>query len=157
MSREDEGPQGGMREALRAVLLFHSATPWTPERRTEWLRITGREEATTKTLCDHVRFALQLGVAGDAGEGERLSFMKAGHVMSEQDVIDLNNLLDDHNTALGEVEEFHRGRIDAFFQIGGQALVDKMAAEDKAMFDEAFQRALALMKDMAGRPPKGAE
>ena len=45
-------------DALKAVLLFHSGREWNDEARAEWLRLTGREEATTKALCDTVRDAL---------------------------------------------------------------------------------------------------
>ena len=46
----------------RAVLLFHRGDPWTGTNRTEWVMLTGEEEATTKTLCDlarRVAFAAQ--------------------------------------------------------------------------------------------------
>lgn len=45
-------------EALEAVLLFHSASPWTEEKRTHWWNLTQTNEATTKNLCDTVRIAL---------------------------------------------------------------------------------------------------
>lgn len=41
--------------ALRAVLLFHSASTWDDEKRTVWRSMTGAEEATTKSLCDAIR------------------------------------------------------------------------------------------------------
>ncbi len=46
------------RDALEAVLLFHSANPWTPEKRARWATLTGEAEATTRALCDAVRRAL---------------------------------------------------------------------------------------------------
>jgi hypothetical protein len=49
---------GGYRDALEAVLLFHSASPWTPEKRARWAKLTGEAEATTRALCDAVRRAL---------------------------------------------------------------------------------------------------
>ena len=45
-------------DALHLPLLFHSGGEWTPERQAEWLRITGTREASTKVLCDHIRFVL---------------------------------------------------------------------------------------------------
>ena len=42
-----------------AVLLFHSAIVWTPEARAKWKKLTGREYATTKDLCDFAREALR--------------------------------------------------------------------------------------------------
>ena len=52
-------------DALRAVLMFHDGTTWDAERRAEWKRITGSDEATTKVLCDHVRAALAFASEGD--------------------------------------------------------------------------------------------
>jgi hypothetical protein len=46
-------------DAFRAVLMFHDPGEWTAERRAEWKRITGSDEATTKVLCDHIRKVLQ--------------------------------------------------------------------------------------------------
>lgn len=47
-----------MGKALDAVLLFHSGSPWTDEKRAAWRRASGQDEATTKVLCDVVRLAL---------------------------------------------------------------------------------------------------
>jgi hypothetical protein len=52
-------------DALRAVLMFHEGGEWSADRRAEWKRITGSDEATTKVLCDHVRAALVLASEGD--------------------------------------------------------------------------------------------
>jgi hypothetical protein len=49
-----------MRDALKATLLFHSASPWTPAQHTEWFNLTQTTEATTRNLCDAVRCALGL-------------------------------------------------------------------------------------------------
>jgi hypothetical protein len=46
-------------DACRAVLMFHEGGEWTAERRAEWKRITGSDEATTKVLCDHIRLVLE--------------------------------------------------------------------------------------------------
>lgn len=60
--------QAQRNDALKAVLLFHSASPWTTAKRTEWggicQNILGHSgydsgwEATTKVLCDLVRKVL---------------------------------------------------------------------------------------------------
>ena len=42
-------------DVIEAVLLFHSASPWTPERRARWKELTGASEATTRSLCDYAR------------------------------------------------------------------------------------------------------
>lgn len=46
------------RKALEAVLLFHSSSPWTESKRTDWWNLTQTNEATTRNLCDTVRLAL---------------------------------------------------------------------------------------------------
>jgi hypothetical protein len=45
------------RDALNLVLLFYTVH-WTSEKRTEWHRITGTTEASTKVMCDHIRAVL---------------------------------------------------------------------------------------------------
>lgn len=47
-------------DALRLVPLFYTID-WTPEKKAEWLRITGTTEATTKVMCDHIRSAIDIG------------------------------------------------------------------------------------------------
>lgn len=39
----------------RAVLMFYDAAPWDQEKQKVWKALTGREEATTKVLCDLAR------------------------------------------------------------------------------------------------------
>jgi hypothetical protein len=46
-------------DALRAVLLFFSASPWDVKKKLKWLTITGTTECTTKVLCDHIRSVLK--------------------------------------------------------------------------------------------------
>lgn len=45
-------------DALEAVLLFHSASPWTEANKIQWWNLTQTNEATTRNLCDAVRLAL---------------------------------------------------------------------------------------------------
>jgi hypothetical protein len=45
-------------DALEAVLLFYSVSPWDEQKKKRWMNLTGKEEATTKVLCDTVRAAL---------------------------------------------------------------------------------------------------
>ena len=47
-------PSYDLLDAIRLALLFHTGGPWDDERRAEWLRITGRTEATTLVMCDHL-------------------------------------------------------------------------------------------------------
>jgi hypothetical protein len=58
--RYEAEPSYELRDALRAVLLFHGGGEWDDAKRAEWRRITGSSEATTKVLCDHIRSALEL-------------------------------------------------------------------------------------------------
>jgi len=46
------------RDALEAVLLFHSESPWDETKRAQWWNLTQSNEATTRVLCDTVRIAL---------------------------------------------------------------------------------------------------
>ena len=52
----------------RAVLLFHNAEPWTRHRMREWVECTGKNDATTKVLCDLARRvqleAVELSIKG---------------------------------------------------------------------------------------------
>lgn len=50
--------QLNMLSALEAVLLFHSGGDWDEKKRSKWKSLTGKDEATTKVLCDLVRAAL---------------------------------------------------------------------------------------------------
>ena len=49
------------RQALEAVLLFHSGREWDGDARAKWRELTGSSEATTKVLCDCVRKAMKHG------------------------------------------------------------------------------------------------
>jgi hypothetical protein len=53
-TRDWINPSYSTADALALVLLFYTIN-WTPEKKAEWLRITGVEEATTKVMCDHIR------------------------------------------------------------------------------------------------------
>lgn len=48
--------------ALEAVLLFHG--PWDEQKQARWKAITGKDEATTQVLCDHIRKVLAPGAPG---------------------------------------------------------------------------------------------
>lgn len=47
-----------LRNALKAVLIFHGGGPWTTEQQMKWADHAAGREATTKVLCDIVREAL---------------------------------------------------------------------------------------------------
>jgi phosphoribosyl-AMP cyclohydrolase len=47
-----------MRDALELVLLFHEGVFWSNEKSERWAKLSGNREATTRTLCDCAREAL---------------------------------------------------------------------------------------------------
>lgn len=88
---------------------------------------------------------------GDAGEGERLWGLTAGHVLTEQDVKDLECLMADHNDALGhEAEKWHQARIATLREIGGDALVAAAEARDEQLINSAVEKALTKFREKTG-------
>lgn len=84
---------------------------------------------------------------GDAGEGERLYGLAAGHVLTDQDVKDLECLMADHNDAIGhEAEKWDEARKATLREIGGDALVAAVEAKDEAMISAAVERAMAKFR-----------
>lgn len=84
---------------------------------------------------------------GDAGEGERLYGLSIGHVLSEQDVADIERLLADHNDAIGhEAEKWHQARVATLREIGGDGLVAAAEAKDQAACDAAVEKAMAAFR-----------
>jgi hypothetical protein len=80
----------------------------------------------------------------DAGEGERLYGLAVGHVLTEQDIRDIESLLADHNDAIGhEADKWHEARIATLREIGGDELVAAAEAKDHAICSDAVERALA--------------
>ncbi len=54
-----------LKEACELTLLFYNVGPWTDAKKFRWAKITEKllsesREATTKTLCDCVRKALEV-------------------------------------------------------------------------------------------------
>ncbi|MDX3971116.1 MAG: hypothetical protein QHD01_31610 [Bradyrhizobium sp.] len=86
---------------------------------------------------------------GDAGEGERLYGLSVGHVLTEQDVKDIECLLADHNDAIGhEAEKWDEARQATLREIGGDALVAAAAARDEQIIKASVERAMAKFKEM---------
>lgn len=146
-------PRWGVMESLRLVLLFHEGVPWTPGRRAEWLEIAGTEEATTKTLCDHVRAALAIGSrrpekeGADTCAGERLHGLKAGHTLSADDERDIQTILGElHDEMTQATDAFYRIRMETIREIGGQELVEAIEAKDKALRDKLIANAMTLLE-----------
>lgn len=44
--------------ALELVLMFYGAAYWNEPESSRWREITGKDEATTKVMCDHIRALL---------------------------------------------------------------------------------------------------
>lgn len=53
-------PSYSLLDAIKLPLLFHAGGAWDDQRKAEWLRITGTNEATAKVMCDHLRSALSV-------------------------------------------------------------------------------------------------
>ena len=86
---------------------------------------------------------------GDAGESERVYGLSVGHVLTEQDVKDIECLLADHNDALGhEAEKWNEARQATLREIGGDALVAAAAARDEQLLSAAVDRAMAKFKEL---------
>lgn len=60
-----EPPKDAGVRLIQAVLLFHRGGPWTPDDARMWREYTGREETTTKTLCDFAREVMDAKPAAD--------------------------------------------------------------------------------------------
>jgi hypothetical protein len=86
---------------------------------------------------------------GDAGEGERLYGLGVGHVLTDQDVKDIELLLADYNDALThEAEKWDQARQATLREIGGEALVAAAAAHDQKLIDESVERVMAKFRQM---------
>jgi hypothetical protein len=95
---------------------------------------------------------------GDAGEGERLWGLSAGHVLTEQDVKDLECLMADHNDAIGhEAEKWDEARKATLREIGGDALVAAVEAKDEAMISAAVERAMAKFRSSNPARPTSSD
>ena len=54
----DTMPNPRLVTALEAVLLYHCGGAWDEAKKHRWWSITHQQDATTKTLCDHIRAVL---------------------------------------------------------------------------------------------------
>lgn len=85
---------------------------------------------------------------GDGGEQERMHFWQAGRVLSDADVRDIKNLLDQHDAEDEEhTDSFGQGYQAALKFVGGDALVSAVEASDAAVFDEIVKQALARLDE----------
>lgn len=91
---------------------------------------------------------------GDAGESERLYGLSVGHVLTDQDIKDIECLMADHNDQIGhEAEKWDEARKATLREIGGDALVAAIEAKDEAMISAAVERAMAKFRQPGPPPP----
>jgi hypothetical protein len=84
---------------------------------------------------------------GDAGESERLYGLSVGHVLTDQDVKDIECLMADHNDQIGhEAEKWDQARKATLFEIGGDDLVTAVEARDETIMSAAVERAMAKFR-----------
>lgn len=84
--------------------------------------------------------------SGEADEGIpyfRVYAFKAGRVLSEQDVADIQQVLNEYNDEIGVVADlYHQAREQVLHEIGGEELVKAAAAADQAQSAVSVTRAL---------------
>ena len=47
-----------LKNACRATLLFYEVGPWDQDKRDRWFKLTGNNNACTRSLCDFQRLVL---------------------------------------------------------------------------------------------------
>lgn len=78
--------------------------------------------------------------------GERVYGLSVGHVLTAQDVQDIQNLLADHNDMCAALPEaHHEGERSAIRRIGGEELLAKWDTLFEREVDVAATRALAYV------------
>lgn len=83
-----------------------------------------------------------LGV-GDGGEAERLDFLQVGHVLTEANVKDIDNMITDHNSELeATVDLYNDARIQVLREIGGEPLVQAAREADLTQANLSIATAL---------------
>ena len=94
---------------------------------------------------------------GDAGEGERLYGLTAGHVLTEADIRDIEVLIADHNEEIGNsADKFQEARVATLHEIGGPALVAAVEANDQAIINAAVEKAMARFAEQSAQFAGGA-
>lgn len=85
---------------------------------------------------------------GDAAESERLYGLGVGHVLTAEDVKDVQNLIADYNDEIGNGSDaFHDGRLYMAREIGGEALVAAINAKDGAQIKRSVDRAMQAITE----------
>lgn len=80
----------------------------------------------------------------DGGPFFRAYALGVGQVLTAQDVADIQQVLADHDELIGEQADLgQQVRVATLREIGGDALVEAVEAEDMAMVNRAVQKALA--------------
>jgi hypothetical protein len=87
---------------------------------------------------------------GDLGESERLYGLSVGHVLTDQDIKDIECLMADHNDQIGhEAEKWDQARKATLREIGGDALVAAVEARDEAVVSAAVEKAMAHFRKVS--------
>lgn len=80
---------------------------------------------------------------GDGHEGERLYDLGVGHVLTAQDVKDIENLLADYNDEIGSsADAYNRAREQVLHEIGGEELVKAAGTADDWAANVSIIRAM---------------
>lgn len=78
--------------------------------------------------------------------------LKAGHILSNEDVSNLGLMLNEFETLMeNDVDSFMQGRKDAAFEIGGQELLDALMAQQERRCREAVDRAMEKFTERTGK------
>lgn len=87
---------------------------------------------------------------GDAGESERLYGLTAGHVLTDQDIKDIECLMADHNDQIShEAEKWDEARKATLHEIGGDVLVAAVEARDEVVISAAVEKAMAHFRKVS--------
>lgn len=87
----------------------------------------------------------------DIGAYFRLYSLTEGHVLTEQDILDLEAVLAELNDEIGnQADKAQHWREETLREIGGEDLVTAVAEKDRKRMDEAVEKALAKFR--ASRP-----
>jgi hypothetical protein len=116
-------------------------------------------EATALVAIVHAAKFTDLPMSYDAHLGDdigsyfRLYELTQDHVLTAQDIHDIEAVLAEYNDEIGnQADKAHEIRLAAFREIGGEELVKAMQAKDSAEADRMVERAMARVRaEMAVR------
>lgn len=110
-------------------------------------------EATALVAIVHAAKFTELPRSYDTDTGDdigayfRLYALAEGHVLTAQDVRDLEAVLAEYNDEIGrQAEKHHEWRLDIIREIGGEELVKAVEAMDQAVMNRAVEKAMAKFR-----------